>query len=125
MKPKFFRVAKKASLRSSSKFRIGAVTVSGSSILSIGHNNMTKSHPMMEEPVVRLHAEVAALRGVRYRKDLDLDLYVYRVKKDGSQGLARPCSQCIEIMKKTAIKHIFFSLDSVGYGDLSLKNEKI
>ena len=128
MKIRFFRLARKIALTSNSKFRVGAVLTRGNSIMGMGCNDMSKSHPLMSgysdgtrKPLIKMHAELAACRAW---KPLDIDsrfaIYVYRVKKDGSQGLARPCDSCFKLINYIGLTKVYFSLDDENYGELKI-----
>jgi deoxycytidylate deaminase len=129
MKPRFFRLARKIALTSDSKFRVGAVLIKGNSIMGMGCNDMTKSHPLMTEyssgtrkPLIKVHAELAACRGWTPKEvDNRFSLYIFRVRKDGSQGLAKPCDTCFRIIQEAGVSRIYFSMDDEGYGDLKLE----
>jgi len=129
MRKRFFRIAEKVAQKGRSKFRMGAVVVQGNRILSVGYNNMQKSHPVMsrnsisveQQNFIKLHAEVSAL--------LSLDnpsinnktaIYVYRARRDGHQGLAKPCDVCIRFIQSMGVKKVYFSLDYQGYGEMDL-----
>ena len=71
-----------------------------------------------------LHAEFAAMIKI---KDMDIDfnrvhLFVYRIKKDGSTGYARPCPACMGFAKSLGIKHIYYSTE---HGENSWCYERI
>lgn len=47
--------------------------------------------------------------------DLDwskVNVFVYRVKKDGGKGMARPCKACEAMLKNMGIKEIYYSTDT-------------
>lgn len=87
---------------------VGCALIKGPKIL-LGANSL-KTSPLAVElgsRKGRIHAEVSVL------KNLDNNhggkLYVYREKKDGSLGLARPCDSCMKIIQSKGIKTIFYS----------------
>jgi deoxycytidylate deaminase len=126
MKPRFLGLARKIACTSDSKFRVGAVLTKGNSIMGLGCNDMSKSHPLMTEysigtrkPLIRVHAELAACRGWKPGEiDKRFSLYIYRVRKDGSAGLAKPCDVCFRIIQEAGVHRIYFSLDDAGFGEL-------
>lgn len=129
MKIRYFELAHKMAKRNKDRFRVGAVLTCGNSVMGMGCNDMGKSHPTMtkhsygtRKPLVKIHAELAACRGFSV-EDIDnrFALYIFRVRKNGSQGLAKPCDTCLNIIQTLGIKRIYFSLDDSGYGDLRLK----
>ena len=107
------------------KTRLGAVLIYKGKVMSIGWNS-TKTSPLQKnlnrlrnfsvdcgDAHHTLHAEVACLTKA---KDLDIDwsrasIFVYRIKKDGSPGLARPCNGCQALIKSMGIKNIYYTTD--------------
>lgn len=105
------------------KARLGAVLVYKGKVISVGWNS-NKTSPLQRElnryrgydvdsSIVRntLHAEVACLIKA---KNLDIDwgranIFVYRIKKDGSAGLSRPCKGCMTFIKSLGIKNIYYT----------------
>ena len=93
------------------KARLGAVLIYKGKVMSVGWNS-TKTSPLQRQlnryRGYDVHAEVACLAKVR---DLDIDwgrasIFVYRVKKDGNAGLARPCKGCQALIKSMGIKNV-------------------
>lgn len=111
------------------KARLGAVLIYKGKVMSVGWNS-TKTNPLQRqlnkyrgydvdasEAHNTLHAEVACLTKAR---DLDIDwgrasIFVYRIKKDGSSGLARPCKGCQALIRSMGIKNVYYSTDSSGW----------
>ena len=111
------------------KARLGAVLIYKGKVMSVGWNS-NKTSPLQRElnryrgydvdssiAHNTLHAEVACLTKV---KDLDIDwgranLFIYRIKKDGSAGLSYPCKGCMALIKFMGIKNIYFSTEN-GWG---------
>ena len=109
------------------KARLGSVIVYKNKIISIGWNLENKTNPLQEEynrlreydtdvksTKSSLHAEFAAMIKI---KDMNVDfnrvhLFVYRIKKDGSVGYARPCPACMGFAKSLGIKHIYYSTEN-------------
>lgn len=123
----YFTLAKNACHYSDfRKARLGAVLVHKGKVLSVGWNSC-KTSPLQKSlnrfrdydldcsaAHHTLHAEVSCLSKI---KDLDIDwgkanLFVYRIKKDGSAGLARPCKACQALIKNMGIKNIYYSTDN-------------
>ena len=111
------------------KARLGAVLIYKGKVMSVGWNS-TKTSPLQKSlnkfrhyeldcgaAHHTLHAEVACLIKA---KDLNIDwgrasIFVYRIKKDGSPGMARPCKGCQALIKSMGIKNIYFSTEN-GWG---------
>lgn len=92
-------------------------------VISIGNNSYTKSHRKQymfakaanHKEKQYLHAEIhalikAQLRNGRSRK-ID-SIFVLRFQRDGSLGLAKPCSVCSLAIKSAKIRKVFYSTDS-------------
>ena len=63
-----------------------------------------------------IHAEVDALNKLRWQKRgaKDSNIYIYRFLADGGYGIAKPCDNCMETIRKFGVKRIFYS----DYGQL-------
>jgi tRNA(Arg) A34 adenosine deaminase TadA len=99
-----------------SRVRLVAAVLYKNKIISIGKNQY-KTHPAMikfgkNSEAVYLHAEVDAInkasRVLNEKQFKKASLYVVRVKKDGSLGLAKPCTGC-----QKCIDH--YNINSVEY----------
>jgi len=100
-----------------SKMRLAAAIVYKNKIVSIGTNKY-KTHPIMDkfkknDKAIFLHAEVDAIN--KAKKKLDENqlrkarLYVIRLLKDGSLGIACPCRGCSQCISHYGIKTVFYS----------------
>jgi tRNA(Arg) A34 adenosine deaminase TadA len=106
------------------RFRLGAVLVRGKSVIRKA-TNQEKTHPFKirhhpDRAYKGLHAEVAALRGLRPYDVAGADLYVFRLKADGSSGLSKPCPVCMWFLTDMKIDRVYYSLNSGGVGYLKL-----
>lgn len=106
---------------------VGAVLIYKNKVMSIGWNVQNKTHPIQREynklrgfnpddSGVRnsLHAEMMCLLKA---KDLDLDwnkccLFVFRKKKTGIIGMARPCNACMGYIKSLGLKNIYYTTEN-------------
>ena len=115
MKIKFFEKAKLASIKSTHQFKVGATLVLGKNVYS-GWNNVSKTHSKTGNPYGACHAEFTVIRKALTRhSDLSgAELYVYRTRRMGGQGLSKPCKFCFEFIKRMGIKRVFYSGDT-GY----------
>lgn len=101
------------------RYRVGAVLVKHGNIVSTGANSY-KTHPKMG--LKTLHAEIAALIGVRYRDISGSIMFVSRINKTGDHGMARPCETCRTILSEYGIKKVYYTdhmgkVDSIELGD--------
>ncbi len=120
---RFFSVAEGMSrLSTYERNRVGCAIVYHNKIISTGCNkNLT--HPLQkkydryrsipDKYPHKLHAETDAIRHII---DLDIDwskvsIYVYRKKKSGSFGIARPCKSCMKLIKDLGIRYVYYTGD--------------
>lgn len=98
------------------------ITYKGIPIAS-GYNS-NKTHPLQAEYnkyrengcdkkdfIPKLHAEVTALAKIKGKelKPKKLRAYIYRIKKDGQYGMARPCPSCMQAFRDAGIKQIYYT----------------
>ena len=58
------------------------------------------------------HAEYRVLR----KAGLGAVLYVSRIRRDGSFGVARPCSSCMSVMHSHKVRRCYYSISDTVYG---------
>lgn len=105
---------------STDRFRVGAVVYRGSRILGLGFNSMDKTHPKSPHPYHSIHAEFDALldavnsqayTSFNWSETLHgADIYVHRLKADGTPGLAKPCVYCYQMLRMAGIRKIGYSI---------------
>src|SRR3990167_11027992 len=94
------------------RFPLVSLAVKGSKILSVGYNEFG-THPMASKTrQISIHSEMDAIRRLGYNENERLTLYVYRHRRMGSAGLAKPCSACMELIKKSKISKVVYSTSS-------------
>lgn len=91
--------------------KVCAIIYSGSRVLAWGLNNPYKTHPKSTNPYKTIHAELdAILRASRFGHDLsDVSLYIHRVRRDGKDGLSKPCKWCERLISHAGIKEVSWS----------------
>jgi len=124
---KFFMAAKKAAKMSTfRKFHTGCVIVYKNDIISSGYNS-NKTHPLQKEYNKErfdvdstphyMHAEIHALSSILNDDSIDwrkVHIYVYRILKNTSYGLAKPCASCMKLIKHLGIRNIHYTTNE-GY----------
>lgn len=95
--------------KSPCRFRMGAVIWNKSFIASSGHNNPFKTHPKSNVPWKTVHAEFAAILGVEPHHLAGASIYIHRLKRNGSPGLAKPCSYCQMLLDAVGIINVEYS----------------
>ena len=133
MKPKFFRMAKKAMQNStfSGRAKIGCAIIYRGNVLAFG-SNTDKTTPTQRKyndwrfvdcgTPAKTHAEIGALKRIRW---LDIDfsrvyLYIYREDKAGHMAMARPCASCMAYIKELDIHHVCYTTPN-GYAEERLE----
>lgn len=116
---KYLNLAKREALKSVNDFRFGAILVVGKGIVSRGYNSFGKTHPLQnrmypERYGTGLHAEIATLGNLRPYDTSGGELFVYRLRKDGSTGPAKPCNECEKILKTMDISRVFYSVGEIN-----------
>ena len=117
--------------------KLGSVIVYKNKLISIAWNVEEKTNPLQEKynklrnydidvkfTKSSIHAEFAAMLKI---KNMNINfkhvnLFVYRIKKDGSTGYSRPCPACMGFAKSLGIKHIYYSTE---HGENSWCYERI
>ena len=116
------KIACKTAIKSTfDRHRLGAVIVRGHRVLATGHNGLRSSKQIGKST---LHAEEAAiikmLQSRRQHLLIGADLYVSRVRPNGSIGLAKPCDRCMELIKSVGIGRVFYTTNEEGTEQLNV-----
>lgn len=119
-----YELAKVMGLKSTSRFRLGAVLAKKNRVISTGYNDMRKTHTLMQKYnrdktwAPGLHAEVDACIGVP-AADIDgADMYVVRILKDGRLAMAKPCRICQRFILDVGIRRVYYSFSDEGWEEL-------
>ena len=112
MRTKYLELAKKIAQKSDSRFRLGCVIVKKNRILSVGYNNMRKTHTKSNAFGKFLHCEVHALLGLGYQETRNAIAYISRIRKDNTEGMSKPCPSCLEALKLAQIKTICYTTNN-------------
>jgi tRNA(Arg) A34 adenosine deaminase TadA len=102
---------------------LAACVVKRNKIISFGHNKK-KTHPLQNKfnkhpQAIYLHAEIDAIKNALKRLSVEdligSTLYIVRTKKDGSEGLAKPCYGCMQAIESFGIAKIVYTTNLEGY----------
>lgn len=115
---RFFELARKMSYKSSYRHQMGAVVVLGKKVLGLGFNEL-KTHPKSPDEYQMRHAEFNSILNARKENFTGCEIYVYRELKDGTPASAKPCNNCLKMLKSLNFSKIHYS-DYGGY-----KSERI
>ena len=107
------RLAKLIAYKSNSKFRLGACLAKKGKVVSVGFNQMNKTHPKQQSEYPYIHAETHALLGLRYEETVGCDLYVVRIDRNDELKNAKPCDSCMAALETAGIRRIYYT-DDVG-----------
>ena len=108
----YLELAKKEALKSTySKQQVGAVIVRKGTVVGRGYNQLRYVGKVKTKFPNSLHAEVAAILDTSRRLLTKSTIYVYRVKKDGTPAMAKPCSYCDAMLKFVGVKIVVYSTD--------------
>lgn len=111
---KFFKLAKKMALKSNhSQHRMSCILTKGNNVISIGINS-TNTHPRSNSRFKAIHAEFDSIVGLPSDELDGCSAYIFRERRDGSLGCAKPCEHCFLLLQRSNIKRIYYS-DYDGY----------
>lgn len=104
-----FQLARSTSFHSTHRYRVGCALSLHGKPVAVGFN-VSKSHPTytsIKNPTI--HAEVKAI--ISARCDLTgATAWVYRETKAGKPAMARPCSNCMELLREVGIKKVVYTI---------------
>lgn len=106
-----FRLARRASLQSEFRVKMGAVIMRGKRVISTG-KNITKTHPKFGYSV---HAETNCLMRTGRYDIIGCSIYVYREDRNGNPAIARPCDDCMKVLKSFGIKNVYYTIEDYPY----------
>lgn len=106
------RIAKAIAEKSPSRFRLGAVIARKGRVLSVGFNQMDKTHPRSANKYPYLHAELHALIGLGLNQTKGSDLFVCRLTRNGEEAIAKPCEYCMAAIRAAGVRRVYYSVVS-------------
>jgi len=94
------------------RYKLGAVIVKGGRELSTGYNEIRYTKELRNST---LHAEEAAivklLKARRQNELVGSDLFVTRIRSNGTSGCSRPCARCSSLIRSVGIRRVFFTTE--------------
>jgi len=90
----------------------GSVIVKGGRVISTGINK-ERSHPrIVSAEHIKKHCSVhAEIDAIKKAKNVSgATIYVARINKRGQQRDSRPCSSCLESIRRNGIKKIVYTM---------------
>lgn len=112
--PSPFRLARNAKNYSNYKIKMGAVLVDSGTPIAVGFNSLKYFSKWCSPPSVSIHAEMNCLRTCSKKRIKGCELYIYREHKNGRLALAKPCEDCLNVIRQKGIKRIYYTTES-GY----------
>jgi tRNA(Arg) A34 adenosine deaminase TadA len=106
---------------------LAACIVKSNRILSFGQNSR-KTHPLQAKyaknpEAIFLHAEIDAIKNAL--RDIKVDdlknttLYVVRTKKNGEEGMSKPCKGCMQAVEAFGISRVVYTTEKQNkYGEM-------
>ena len=94
-------------------YKIGAVLMKGNKLIARGNNIFKKSHTQSKTIYNGIHAEFNCLYNVDLRKCRSCSLFVARVTNAGALSMARPCPDCLDLLRERGIR-VFYYTDYDG-----------
>jgi deoxycytidylate deaminase len=111
MNTRFVELAKRAALRSSHKYHVGAVLTRGNKVVSFG-TNQPKTHPQSYCFWKTIHAEADALLGVPLSESKGGTMFVVRITRTGLLATSRPCQACFAMLRDYGVKKVYYINDA-------------
>jgi len=94
-------------LKSTYKWRLGAVVVYKNKIVGRGYNKVHSIGDRLDGK----HAEIEAIYNTRAKYRKGSTMYVCRLNKRGELRLAKPCDACMPVIRKVGVKYVWYSSD--------------
>ena len=102
-------LATSAALQSEGKqFRVGAALLNKKEVIRTGRNSY-KTHPKSKTRFCQIHAEFDCLIGLSPGDCSGASIFVVRIRRNGTIGMAKPCNWCRELIEKMGIRKIFYT----------------
>ena len=112
----YLELAKKEALKSTyPKQQVGAVIVRKGTVVGRGFNKIRHVGKVKTQWPDSLHAEVVAILDTNRRLLAKSTIYVYRIRKDGTPAMAKPCSYCDAMLKFVGIKIVVYTNEHLSY----------
>lgn len=104
------QLAARVAQNSTMTHKLGAVLIKGGSVINVGFNQ-SSTHRFARKfgKYYTRHAELNCILGVPRHKTTGATIYVIRVKKDGSYGMAKPCQCCEDMLMFVGVKKVYWS----------------
>ena len=99
-----------------------AIIAKGGKVLSVGTNDMTKTHTIFWNGShdKGIHAEYDAIRNMKHSRGYGqkynriangCDMYIFRFKKSGGFGDSKPCESCCKIIDESGVSRLYYYMN--------------
>jgi tRNA(Arg) A34 adenosine deaminase TadA len=109
---------------------LASCIVKGNRVISFGHNQR-KTHPLQTKfaknpEAIYLHAEIDAIKNALKEVDSSFleqcTLYIARTKKNGDEGISKPCKGCNKAIEAFGIRRVVYTTEKENiYGEMERK----
>lgn len=106
--PHLVNLAIRAASRSASKYRVGALIINGTRVVSFGFNRGPKTHPKSNNGWKSIHAEFDAILGLDPDYLLHATIIVVRITRTGKLATSRPCVDCHTLLKNAGVARMYY-----------------
>jgi tRNA(Arg) A34 adenosine deaminase TadA len=115
---KHFTLARNMANQNDTKFRHGAVLVSGGIVVNASTNSkrFCSFGARFRSPtkgLATLHAELGAILNIPRELTNNSDIYVVRVNQQNEFRNSAPCGMCQAALKHVGVKRVYYSTDGV------------
>ncbi|MFJ3638112.1 hypothetical protein [Streptomyces sp. NPDC090112] len=110
--------SKRASTSKCRRAKIGAVAAFGGRVFTVARN-APRNRFAVAPGLATFHAEEMALRRIGNLNQNGI-LYVARVLANGATGMARPCRNCMEVIRISGVKRVYYTTWNCGIGSLEV-----
>lgn len=113
----FFRLARNTAKLSDCRYKVGAV-IAKKRPVAVGFN-ISRTHPQYSNPEntykTTIHAEVRAVLNCDPGHVTGSKIYVYRSDASGKPAYARPCRDCVAVLKRLGVKQMIYTTDEMPF----------
>jgi hypothetical protein len=88
---------------------MGAALMRRNQLVARGRNFYKKSHPQSKTIYNGIHAEFHCLNGIDPGKCRGCVLFVARVTNRGTLSMARPCGECLDLLRERGIRAFYYT----------------
>ncbi|MCX4581476.1 hypothetical protein OHB41_51955 [Streptomyces sp. NBC_01571] len=111
-------LAIRQALRSTCRYRVGAVLAVGNRVLAAGPN-LRRNNPRIDLRHATFHAEEVVLRKVRTMTP-GAEIFVARVNREGFPLMAQPCPRCQEALARAGIRRAHYTVAHRTVDDMDI-----